>query len=234
MSKLIVKNNQNIEAKDHAIYFDYLFGKNGVMNRGNRLDMTVQSSNLVKLKDGIVVVQGRPFLIYPNEVVDVPIESGTQNMKRNDLIVAEFSKTSDADIFSFKAIKGTPSASNPVDPQLTQQDTLSSGTVFQLPLFRIRLNGINVESTDDLRIFIPSMNDTVKALSYEGGILTVEIPDNISYKTMNELDDENDKETLEEPPLTTLEEPPIMTLDEPIIREKGRRNNGDKNSTSNY
>ena len=78
------------------------------------------------------------------------------------------------------------------------------------------------------------MNDTVKALSYEGGILTVEIPDNISYKTMNELDDENDKETLEEPPLTTLEEPPIMTLEEPIIREKGRRNNGDKNSTSNY
>lgn len=234
MSKLIVKNNQNIEAKDHAIYFDYMFGKNGVMNKGNRLDMTVQSSNLVKLKDGIVVVQGRPFLIYPNEVVDVSIESGTQNMKRNDLIVAEFSKTSDADVFSFKAIKGTPNASNPVDPQLVQQDTLSSGTVFQLPLFRIRLNGINVESTDDLRIFIPSMNDTVKALSYEGGILTVEIPDNISYKTMNELDDENDKETLEEPPLTTLEEPPIMTLEEPIIREKGRRNNGDKNSTSNY
>lgn len=217
MSKLIVKNNQNIEAKDHAIYFDYLFGKNGVMNKGNRLDMTVQSSNLVKLKDGIVVVQGRPFLIYPNEVVDVTIESGTQGMKRNDLIVAEFKKESSIDSFSFKALKGTPNASNPVDPQLTQQDTLSSGTVFQLPLFRIRLNGINVESTDDLRIFIPSMNDTVKALSYEGGILTVEIPDNISYKTMKELD-ENDK--------ATLEEPPIMTLEEPIIRKKGTSKNG--------
>ena len=31
MSKLIVKNNQNIEAKDHAIYFDYLFGEKMVL-----------------------------------------------------------------------------------------------------------------------------------------------------------------------------------------------------------
>lgn len=153
-------------------------------------------------------------------------KSGTQNMKRNDLIVAEFSKTSDADVFTFKAIKGTPNASNPVDPQLTQQDTLSSGTVFQLPLFRIRLNGINIESTDDLRTFIPSMNDTVKALSYKDGVLTVEIPDSITYKSLSDVSDDTsyDKGTLDEPPIMTLEEPAI-------IKEKGEKKNGNENST---
>lgn len=187
MSKLIVKASEKIDAKDHAIYFDYLFGQNGVMNKGNKLEMSVESANQVKIKDGIVVVQGRPILIYPNEVIDVTIESGTQGMKRNDLIVAEFKKESSVDSYSFKAIKGTPSASNPVDPSLTQQDTLSSGTIFQLPLYRIRLNGINIESTDDLRTYIPTIYDVIKPIQYENGFLTVEIPDTITYQALDEF-----------------------------------------------
>lgn len=182
MPKLIVKAGEKIDAKDHALYFDYMFGQNGVMNKGNKLDMTVQSANQVKIKDGIVVIQGRPILVYPNEVVDVTIESGTQGMKRNDIVVAEFKKESSVDSFSFKALKGTPNASNPIDPQLTQQDTLSSGTVFQLPLYRIRLNGINIESTDDLRTYIPTVYDVIKPVKFESGFLTVEIPDSITYK----------------------------------------------------
>ena len=188
MSKLIVKSNENIEAKDHAIYFDYMFGQNGVMNKGNKLDLLIQSANQVDLKDGVVVIQGRPVLIYPNEVINVTVESGTQGMKRNDLVIVEFRKEGSTETYALKTIKGTPDASNPVDPTLTQQDTLSSGTVFQLPLYRIRLNGINIESTDDLRVFIPSINDTVKALSFDNGFLTVEIPDEITYASSKEAE----------------------------------------------
>ena len=179
MAKLIVKTGQEVEARDHALFFDGIFRENGVMNRGNKLELTTQTANLVKIKDGIVVIQGWPYIIYPGEVIDVAIENGTQNMKRNDIVVAEFTNIDGAQTMTIKAIKGAPSETTAVDPVLTQQDTLDAGTTYQLPLYRIRLNGINIDGTDDLRVYITSINDTVKAIKYESGILTVEIPDTI-------------------------------------------------------
>lgn len=174
MAKLIVKEKEKIEAKDHALYFNALVGANGVLNTGNKLSITVVSANTVKLKDGIVQIQGRPYIVYPNEVITLTVENGTQNMKRRDLVVAEFTKTSSAETVQFKVIKGTPTSGNATDPTLIQQDTLVSGTTYQFPLFRIRLNGINIDGTDDLRAYIPSLDKSVQVLAETDEYLEVE------------------------------------------------------------
>lgn len=174
MGKLIVRTGEEITSQDHALFFDAEFGCSGVMDRGKKLLLTVASANSIKIADGIVVIQGRPYVIYPNELVTLTVENGTQNMKRNDLVVAEFSKDSSSETFSFKVIKGTAVASNPVDPSISQQDTLTSGTRYQLPLYRIRLNGINIEGTDDLRTYIPSLHKTMQVISETDDYVEVE------------------------------------------------------------
>ena len=72
-------------------------------------------------------------------------------------------------------IKGTPVASNPVDPTLTQQDTLSSGTTFQLPLYRVKLNGINIEGVDDLRTYINNLNNAPQVVDVTDEYVEFEI-----------------------------------------------------------
>lgn len=174
MGKLIVNTGEQITAHDHALFFDAEFGRSGVMDHGKKLELNVASANSIKISDGIVIIQGRPYIVYPNEIVTLAVENGMQNMKRNDLVVAEFTRDSSSETFSFKVIKGTAVASNPVDPSISQQDTLTSGTRYQLPLYRIRLNGINIEGTDDLRTYIPSLHKTMQVVSETDEFIEVE------------------------------------------------------------
>lgn len=174
MAKLIVKTGQEVEARDHALFFDGFFRGNGVMHRGNELELTTQTANLVNIKDGIVVVQGWPYIIYPGEVIDVAIDNGTQNMKRNDIVVAEFTNVDGVQTMTIKAVKGIAGA-NATDPVLTQQDTLDAGTKYQLPLYRIRLNGINIEGTDDLRTFVNNLNNAPQVVDVTDEYVEFEI-----------------------------------------------------------
>ena len=87
----------------------------------------------------------------------------------------EISKQDNQETLSLKVIKGTPVASNPVDPTLTQQDTLSSGTTFQLPLYRVKLNGINIEGVDDLRTYINNLNNAPQVVDVTDEYVEFEI-----------------------------------------------------------
>ena len=151
-----------VSSRDDAFFYHMISGKNGIYNYGNKMNFQTVSANLIRIKDGMAQVQGRNYIIYPSETVDVAVESGTQGNKRNDIIVLEFTKTSSNETMEIKCIKGNPSTGDVTDPQITQQDTLSSGTKYQLPLYRVKLNGINIEGVDDLRIYIPSINDIIE------------------------------------------------------------------------
>lgn len=155
MGKQLNVENSVISAKDDALFYNAMIQKNGVWQYGNKLNHEIISANQINIKDGMVTAQGRNYVIYPNEVDSMTIENGTVNTKRNDLIVYEVSKTSEGEQVGLKVIKGT-NAATPTDPTLTQDDTLASGSKYQMPLYRVRLNGINVEGVDDLREYIVS------------------------------------------------------------------------------
>lgn len=165
MAKGINLTGATVSARDDAFIYHLVSGMSGIFKYANMMDHTVISSNLIKIKDGMAQIQGRNYIVYPGEVIDVEIENGTQSNKRYDIIVLEFSKSSNSEVITFKVVKGTPTAGNPVDPILIQQDTLSSGTKFQLPLYRVKLNGINIDGVDDLRKFIPSLSTSLQVVS---------------------------------------------------------------------
>lgn len=158
MGKQLNVENSVISAKDDALFYNAMIQKNGVWQYGNKLDYEIISANQINIKDGMVTAQGRNYVIYQNEVDSMTIENGTVNTKRYDLIVYEVSKTSEGEQVGLKVIKGT-SATTPTDPILIQENTLVSGSKYQMPLYRVRLNGINVEGVDDLREYIVSFGD---------------------------------------------------------------------------
>ena len=82
---------------------------------------------------GVGMVGGRRF--WNQATCSLTIQSGTQGQKRNDLVVARYSRTS-AGIESIEpvVVKGTPSVDKPTDPKVGVND---------LRLWRIPLDGIN-------------------------------------------------------------------------------------------
>ena len=158
MGKQLNVENSVVSAKDDALFYNAMIQKNGVWKYGNELNYEIISANQINIKDGFVTAQGRNYVIYPNEVDSLTIENGKANTKRHDLIVYEVSKTSEGEKVGLKVVKGT-NATTPVDPNLIQEDTLASGSIYQMPLYRVRLNGINVEGVDDLRELIDSFSN---------------------------------------------------------------------------
>lgn len=143
-----------------------------VLRYGDDFALTMASANSATLGTGVGMVGGRRF--WNQAPTSLTIQSGTQSMKRNDLIVARYSRTS-AGIESIEpvVIKGAPSSGAPADPEVTEND---------LKLWRVTLDGINVSSTTALFETMPTMAElggshksVIKSARVgDGGMLTLE------------------------------------------------------------
>lgn len=105
-----------------------------VLEYGNDFALTMASANAATLGTGVGMVGGKRF--WNQAPVQLTVESGAQGQKRNDLVVARYSKTTEG-IESIEpvVIKGTPTTGTPADPATTAND---------LKLWRVPLNGITV------------------------------------------------------------------------------------------
>lgn len=104
-----------------------------VLHYGDDFKAVMSSANECLIGTGVGMVGGRRF--WNQATCSLTIQSGTQGQKRNDLIVARYSRTSEG-IESIEpvVIKGTPTTGTPADPEVTAND---------LKLWRIPLDGIN-------------------------------------------------------------------------------------------
>lgn len=114
-----------------------------VLEYGSSFELTMALANSATLGTGVGMVGGKRF--WNQAATILPIQSGTQGQRRNDLVVARYAKTS-AGIESIDpvVIKGTPVAGEPADPETTAND---------LKLWRIPLDGIN--AGEPVRLFEP-------------------------------------------------------------------------------
>ena len=134
--------------------------------------LTMSSANKATISAGVGMVDGKRFRNSGD--VTVTVDSGTQGQKRNDLVVARYSRTS-AGIESVEpvVIKGTPTTGTPSDPATTTKD---------LKLWRIPIDGLNVGTPVRLFSPLPGISDladanrsVVKSARVgEGGMLMLE------------------------------------------------------------
>lgn len=133
-----------------------------VLDRGNKFVTTLVSNNSITIADGEAMMQGRYTRMTPGTSEDVTIDNGSSGMKRNDLICLRYEKDPSTGVESvgFSVVKGEETSGTPVDPEYTHGDiTDGDDLVNEMPLYRVYLNGLNVETITPLFSVYVSMKD---------------------------------------------------------------------------
>lgn len=137
-----------------------------VLNTGNKFEAEVITNNLIKIRDGDAIQKGRHWRIEKNDYVECTIDNGLQGLKRNDLIVSRYSKNPDTGIESEEivVIKGT-SSENPADPEYETGDIYDGDLIDEMPLYRVKLDGLNIVSVTSLFKEISSLSELMDIIS---------------------------------------------------------------------
>ena len=101
-------------------------------------------NNTVRIYDGKLIDNGAVAGIPAGEYIELMIPEAGQGMKRNDLIIFEYSRNDSTLVESgmFKVLSGAETIETAVDPVLTENDLLSNIASFdQMALWRIPVAG---------------------------------------------------------------------------------------------
>ena len=135
-----------------------------VLDVHDKFKITVVSANKVTIGTGELVMQGRH--VSQGTPEDLIVTNGSQGQKRNDLIVCRYAKGSQ-NIESAKlvVVRGTPTTGTPTDPALNTTSPLDGGTTYDMPLYRIPLDGITIGTPVALFNVLKPMSDVWDSLT---------------------------------------------------------------------
>ena len=144
----------HITSADQGTYNMGTFGEGEfVLNRGAKFAATIVTNNQITIADGEAMMQGRYIKMTQGTSEDVAIDNGTVGMKRNDLICLRYERdlATGEETATFVVKKGTESSTTPSDPSYTQGViTDDDDAVNEMPLYRVGINGINIEAVTTL------------------------------------------------------------------------------------
>lgn len=142
---------QHITSDDDRIKQAVLFGKNDyVLNTGLKFKHTLETANLIRIADGDAMMQGTHVRIRQGHTDEVTINSGSSGYKRITLICIRYENNGGIESAKLIAKDGELSTGTPTEPEVIKQDLLKGGTIRELPLYKVTLNGINVEEVKPL------------------------------------------------------------------------------------
>lgn len=143
---------QNIQAADDRECLAGITGLDSyVFPTGNKLKATLVNANTVTIGTGAGSLQGSRFRCSTTTTVN--IQSGTQGQYRHDIIGLHFSReTSGREGLEFQVLTGKPAASKNAakDPAYTVGDLLKGDAKAFMPLYRIKLSGINAADPEPM------------------------------------------------------------------------------------
>lgn len=143
---------------DAALNKGILSSSNVVLDVDEGFAYEVVYNNQIRIKSGAAIFQGRLVRIRTNKYDTVTIENGTQSLIRNDLIVIRYLLEDGIETASTIVVKGTPGATG-VDPAINSSNNIDNGdTVCDMLLYRVVVNGLNIESVTPLFRTIPTMD----------------------------------------------------------------------------
>lgn len=150
----------HIYAEDDAQVYRAIFGKSGITEGDEMLACSIADNNTVRLASGTFVNQGYLVCVPGGSYENLSVESGTQNLFRKDLVVADFTRGGgeNADTHVFKVLKGTAAASQSAAalPTLTQENLGSGGSRRQEAIFQININGLSIASIERVAPYVGS------------------------------------------------------------------------------
>lgn len=146
------QGKNHVTAEQIADFNRGIYGNAAILDVGNKLEASIQTANRITIKDGVAVFDGREVYVAYGKNETVNITSGTQDMKRYDIIAVVYEKDTRTGVekVTLKAITGTPNTMHPSDPQVNDLDIRTGILKSEKPLYRVRLNGTAIEGIDAL------------------------------------------------------------------------------------
>lgn len=160
-----IESSPHIFAEDDAAIYEALAGDDAVFDIGKKMAATILSNNKVRIADGVICVGGHFGRIPYGEYVDVTIENGISGKKRNDLIVCslETTGTGGTDTFSIAVKKGVAGVAAS-DPAIIRNNIYNAGRIREFPLYRVRIDGINITAAEAMFAVTKSLKETQRDL----------------------------------------------------------------------
>ena len=135
-----------------------------VLDVHDKLKITVVSANKVTIGTGELVMQGRH--VSQGTPEDLIVTNGSQGQKRNDLIVCRYARGSQSvESAKLVVVRGTPTTGTPTDPAVNTTSPLDGGTTYDMPLYRIPLDGITIGTPVALFNVLKPMSDVWDSLT---------------------------------------------------------------------
>lgn len=137
-----------------------------VLPVGEKMRAEAVTSNQVRIFDGIFVGYGRQASIEEGGYENVTIENGTAGLLRNDMIVIKYNKDEESGIESvaFDVLKGQ-TGSTAQDPVPNNQDIRAGAFESEMPLYRVKLNGLAIEAIEPLFTVPKSIPELMQDIS---------------------------------------------------------------------
>lgn len=167
---------QNIQAADDRECLAGITGLDSyVFPTGSQLKATLVDANTVTIGTGAGSLQGSRFRC--STATTVNIQSGTQGQFRRDIIGLHFSReTSGREGLEFQVLTGKPASSEgaAADPAYTAGDLLKGDAEAFMPLYRVKLSGINAADPEPMfSVLTPlaTLGDSVSLKTiYQGNV----------------------------------------------------------------
>lgn len=156
----------HIYAEDDAAIYQSIFGSDGVMTIGQQCASQVISNNKVRVKDGVIIVGGHVARIPYGEYIDCEIANGQSGVNRNDIIIAKFVTTGSGGIDTYTCeVKQGVAGSSASDPALTQNDLYAGGKIREMPLYRVKIEGLSIVAVEQLFKLVPTIPELEEQLA---------------------------------------------------------------------
>lgn len=180
---------QHVTAEQDADLNAGIIGREPCILRvGENMRAEAVTANKVRIFDGIFVGYGRVCAIDEGAYEDVEIENGTAGLLRNDMIVIKYAKDEATGIegVSLAVLKGQ-TGETATDPTPNNQDIRAGAFESEMPLYRVRLNGLAIEAVEricemprtikDLTSLFGQLNSNLSQGGVDNGVGYSKFPD---------------------------------------------------------
>ena len=148
--------------QDAAIQAGIVGVDNGVLSYvGQGMKAVATSANNIRIYDGVALIGGKAVVIDRDTYQDVAIANGTVGKYRNDIIYIKYTKDAFTGVESVTFdVKQGAAGNSGIDPALTTNNLYSTGTLTsEIPFKRVRLNGLAIESVENMHDNVPSLSE---------------------------------------------------------------------------
>lgn len=158
----------HITSDDDRQFNMAIFGKDYVLPNGSKMAATLVNNNLITIADGDLCMQGCFARINANTSENCTIATGAVGKKRIDLICARYQLDTETGYESVNLIvvKGNETAGTPSAPTINDTTSLRAGaTIHDMPLYKVTLNGVNVDSVEKVFKEIKSVSSAIDEIA---------------------------------------------------------------------